>query len=57
LADRGAQWHETQDNLKLTMARNVYGIHAPIRLLMERKLVSRVRVLELLRLFNADAPV
>jgi proteasome maturation protein len=25
------------------MHRNVYGVHAPIRLLMERKIVSRVR--------------
>jgi proteasome maturation protein len=36
------QWQETQDNLKLTMQRNIYGVHAPIRLLMERKIVSRV---------------
>jgi proteasome maturation protein len=37
------QWHETQDNLKLTLQRNIYGMHAPVRLLMERKIVSRVR--------------
>ena len=38
------QWAETQDNLKLNMQRNVYGMHAPMRLLMERKIVTQVRV-------------
>ncbi|PAV21801.1 proteasome maturation factor UMP1 [Pyrrhoderma noxium] len=33
-------WEETQDNLKLTLQRNLYGIHAPVRLAMERKIVS-----------------
>ncbi|KAG8919432.1 hypothetical protein FRC02_001676 [Tulasnella sp. 418] len=33
-------WEETQDNLKLTLQRNMYGIHAPVRLLMERKIVG-----------------
>ncbi|KAF7986209.1 hypothetical protein HWV62_38640 [Athelia sp. TMB] len=33
-------WEETQDNLKLTMARNVQGLHAPMRVLMERKIVG-----------------
>lgn len=37
------QWDETQRNLKLTMHRNIYGLHAPMRQLMERKLVSYVR--------------
>lgn len=36
------QWEETQDNLKLTMQRNLYGLHAPIRLMMERKIVGFV---------------
>jgi len=40
LEGRLEKWQETQDNLKLTMQRNIYGIHAPVRLLMERKLVS-----------------
>ncbi|KAI5834793.1 regulator of mushroom formation [Schizophyllum commune Tattone D] len=35
------QWAETQDNLKLNMQRNVYGMHAPMRLLMERKIVTQ----------------
>jgi len=33
-------WDETQRTLKMTMHRNVYGLHAPMRQLMERKLVS-----------------
>ncbi|PWN53888.1 hypothetical protein IE53DRAFT_404419 [Violaceomyces palustris] len=33
-------WDETRDNLKLTMHRNVFGLGAPVRTLMERKLVS-----------------
>jgi hypothetical protein len=36
------QWDETQRTLKLTMHRNIYGLHAPMRQLMERKLVSYV---------------
>ncbi|CAE6529428.1 unnamed protein product [Rhizoctonia solani] len=32
-------WEATQDNLKLNLRRNMYGMHAPIRLLMERKAV------------------
>lgn len=37
-----SQWEETQDNLNLTMQRNTFGLHAPIRLLMERELVQKV---------------
>ncbi|KAJ3864583.1 MAG: proteasome maturation factor UMP1-domain-containing protein, partial [Lentinula lateritia] len=40
LKDRLYNWEETQDNLKLTMMRNTYGLHAPMRLLMERRIVS-----------------
>lgn len=36
------QWSQTQENLKLQFARDVYGIHAPIRLQMEKHLVSQV---------------
>jgi len=36
------QWEETQDNFKLTMLRNLYGVHAPARLAMERKIVAAV---------------
>jgi len=41
LQARLENWDETQANLKLTMERNIYGIHAPVRKLMERKLVSQ----------------
>jgi hypothetical protein len=40
--NRAPQWDETQRTLKMTMHRNVYGLHAPMRQLMERKLVSYV---------------
>ncbi|KEP54910.1 proteasome maturation factor UMP1 [Rhizoctonia solani 123E] len=36
-------WEATQDNLKLNLRRNMYGMHAPVRLLMERKAVFNVR--------------
>ncbi|PPQ98905.1 hypothetical protein CVT24_003536 [Panaeolus cyanescens] len=38
--DRVENWDAAQDNLKLTMERNVFGLHAPMRKLMERKIVS-----------------
>jgi len=34
------KWEETQDNLKLNLQRNLYGMHAPMRQLMERKIVA-----------------
>ncbi|KAG9314702.1 proteasome maturation factor UMP1 [Chiua virens] len=40
LEHRLSHWEETQDNLKLTMLRNLHGLHAPARLLMERKIVA-----------------
>jgi len=36
------KWEETQDNLKLNLERNVFGMHAPMRQLMERKIVASV---------------
>ncbi|EJU03192.1 proteasome maturation factor UMP1 [Dacryopinax primogenitus] len=41
LQGRLENWEETQDNLKLNMQRNLYGLHAPVRLLMERRAVSQ----------------
>jgi len=38
------KWEETQDNMKLTMQRNIFGIHAPVRQLMERKIVAFVGI-------------
>ncbi|EIN13460.1 proteasome maturation factor UMP1 [Punctularia strigosozonata HHB-11173 SS5] len=40
LQSRLQNWEETQDNLKLTLQRNLNGLHAPMRLLMERKIVG-----------------
>jgi proteasome maturation protein len=40
LGSRLENWDETQDNAKLTLQRNAYGLHAPMRLLMERKIVA-----------------
>ncbi|KAK0506522.1 proteasome maturation factor UMP1-domain-containing protein [Armillaria luteobubalina] len=39
LKGRLESWEETQDNLKLTIQRNIYGLHAPMRHLMERRIV------------------
>ncbi|KAG8704696.1 hypothetical protein FRC08_002085 [Ceratobasidium sp. 394] len=39
LQKRLDNWEATQDNLKLNLRRNMYGMHAPIRMLMERKAV------------------
>ncbi|PWN93093.1 proteasome maturation factor UMP1 [Acaromyces ingoldii] len=40
LQHRLEQWDETRDNLKLTTMRNIYGVGAPIRTLMERRIVG-----------------
>ena len=36
------QWDATQDNMKLTLDRDLYGLHMPMRRLMERKIVTDV---------------
>ncbi len=40
--NRLENWEATQDNIKLTMQRNVHGLGAPAHTLMERKIVSYV---------------
>ncbi|CAG8780049.1 9927_t:CDS:2, partial [Gigaspora rosea] len=35
------EWKETQTNLKLTLQRRIYGIHAPLRHMIERSIVSK----------------
>lgn len=40
----GPQWDEVQENLHMTLQRNMYGLHAPVRQMMERQLVSQVRL-------------
>jgi Proteasome maturation factor UMP1 len=36
------QWKETQDNLNMQLARQVYGMHAPIRMMMNRQIATEV---------------
>ena len=48
LQHRLEQWDETRDNLKLTTMRNIYGVGAPIRTLMERRIVGHVSQASLL---------
>lgn len=36
------EWEATQDNLNLTLERELYGLHMPMRRLMERKIVTDV---------------
>ncbi|KAF8480878.1 proteasome maturation factor UMP1 [Russula ochroleuca] len=40
LQARLENWDDTQRTFKLTTHRNIYGLHAPMRQLMERKIVS-----------------
>jgi len=40
LQHRLEKWEETQDNLKLNMQRELFGLHLPVRQLMERKIVT-----------------
>ncbi|RPD56225.1 proteasome maturation factor UMP1 [Lentinus tigrinus ALCF2SS1-7] len=41
IRDRLENWEATQDNLKLQMQRQLFGLHMPMRLMMERKIVSQ----------------
>ncbi|KAG0249522.1 D-tyrosyl-tRNA(Tyr) deacylase [Mortierella polycephala] len=43
LENRLAEWDNTQLELKMNMARNMYGMHAPIKMAMERSLVTKAR--------------
>ncbi|KAF9283003.1 D-tyrosyl-tRNA(Tyr) deacylase [Mortierella alpina] len=43
LENRLAEWDNTQMELKMNMARNMYGMHAPIKMAMERSLVVKAR--------------
>lgn len=42
LQHRLENWEATRDDLKLNMQRNMFGIAAPIRTLMERRVVEHV---------------
>ncbi|KAL1926902.1 hypothetical protein VTP01DRAFT_5232 [Rhizomucor pusillus] len=41
LEKRLEDWQESQWELKLNMARQVYGMHAPIKMMMERDIVGK----------------
>ncbi|KAI7863979.1 proteasome maturation factor UMP1-domain-containing protein [Spinellus fusiger] len=41
LEHRLQQWDGTQWELKLNMARQAYGMHAPIRMMMEKSLIEK----------------
>ncbi|RKP05654.1 proteasome maturation factor UMP1-domain-containing protein, partial [Thamnocephalis sphaerospora] len=43
LENRLKNWDETQMDTKMTLQRRMYGIHAPVRQLMERSLVSQTQ--------------
>lgn len=42
LQPRLEKWDETRDTMKLTLQRNIHGMGAPLRTMMERKVVSYV---------------
>jgi len=35
------KWEETQDTMKLTLMRNLYGVSLPLQIMMERKIVTK----------------
>jgi len=41
IKDRLDNWEETQDNMKLTLMRNLYGVSLPLQITMERQIVTR----------------
>ncbi|KAK4055441.1 hypothetical protein OIO90_003279 [Microbotryomycetes sp. JL221] len=41
LQSRLEQWEETQENFQMTLQRNMFGLHAPVRLQMERAIVKQ----------------
>ncbi|KAJ3302186.1 hypothetical protein HDU76_005561 [Blyttiomyces sp. JEL0837] len=47
-----SKWDETQEALRMTMLSDVYGMHAPLRLKMEKHLVSQKRRIPVLKNTN-----
>ena len=52
-----ARWNEHQDKIRMTVLRNTQGVHAPFRLLMERKAASHVSRLPFLPSHNVALDV
>ncbi|KAG0019707.1 hypothetical protein BGZ82_011812 [Podila clonocystis] len=48
LENRLAEWDNTQLELKMNMARNLHGMHAPIKMAMEQSLVVKARGVSML---------
>jgi len=42
LEESEARWNEHQDKIRMTVLRNTQGVHAPFRLMMERRAASQV---------------
>ncbi|KAF9582725.1 hypothetical protein BGW38_010838 [Lunasporangiospora selenospora] len=57
LENRLAEWDDTQLELKMNLARNMYGMHAPIKFAMERKLVTQARGLSMLPQSNVGLDI
>ncbi|KAI8051661.1 proteasome maturation factor UMP1-domain-containing protein [Syncephalis plumigaleata] len=43
LEHRLKHWEETQMNARMTLQRRIFGIHAPVRQLMEQSIVAKTR--------------
>ncbi|GAA6009121.1 hypothetical protein JCM11491_005757 [Sporobolomyces phaffii] len=41
LQSRLSNWEQTRENLHMTLERNMFGLHAPVRQMMERQLVAQ----------------
>ncbi|GAA5840117.1 hypothetical protein JCM5353_008515 [Sporobolomyces roseus] len=41
LQSRLNDWDQTRENLHMTLERNMFGLHAPVRQMMERQLVQQ----------------
>ncbi|KAJ3125963.1 hypothetical protein HK100_010520 [Physocladia obscura] len=52
LEDHLSKWEETQEQLKLNLARNVYGLHQPLRMQMERHFVEKPNRIPVLKQSN-----
>ncbi|KAI8144722.1 proteasome maturation factor UMP1-domain-containing protein [Fennellomyces sp. T-0311] len=57
LEQRLENWHESQWELKLNMARQAHGMHAPIRMMMERDIVSQHQRLPVLPSSNVHLDI
>lgn len=51
-ADIVKKWKDTEEQMRLTMHRRAFGLHAPLRLQMEKALVNQVRRIPVLPTSN-----